>query len=488
MNAPWDEEENGTTRTRERPEVDIDLEPTAIVHRTQQHGNRPELDFAALCSLAQSMGPRDRTEMLAMAREVGAMLGAQLNDDGHCAAYYSWEQSGKLIEGPTVDLMEALAEVWGRTVKSVELVHQGAHDVVLIGVVMDLLTLVVTRRPFVSALMPAPAKFRKSAEQTQRWNAMQLQSATSKAIRGALEHALPAWLQKAAVDAGKVAHARAVLGEKTLGEVIGKATDHLREKYGLDEGVLVAWLDEPRHGWTLEHVARLRSLATELKDGRRTPAKVRAEAASGAEQQQEPASEADRLAGLGLGLGKAPEQTAPANGTPPPPSPAAHGGNGDQASGGGSAAAKEPAPAVSPEWTAAREKLRKAEKALPDEVSKPILAEYQLGKAYPNKTPVNRMLACVVALENARTRLDEEAAAKGSTGPDQAEDGPSGDKLLAECRGLMEHLDDDGELAALTAAGIPESEWRAGTVGAEPLRRLLEVLVAELEKSAGGAA
>ena len=270
--APWDDE---STPTREREAVDIDLEPTAIVHRTEQHVQRHELDFASLCQVAQQLGPRDYRAMRERAREVGTMLGAQLQPDGTCAGYYSWEQGGRLIEGPTVDLMESLAEVWGRTVKSVEVVRESEDSIELVGVVVDLLTLVATRRPFTSALMPTPGKYRSSPEQAQRWRASQVQAATSRAIRGALEHSLPGWLTSAGVACAKVAHAKAVLGSASLQEVLPKALAHLERQWGLDELALVAWLEVPRAGWTIAHVAQLRALAEDLRDGRRTVESVR---------------------------------------------------------------------------------------------------------------------------------------------------------------------------------------------------------------------
>jgi hypothetical protein len=324
--APWE------TATRERVADDaIDLEPTAIVVRQQQHVQRSELDLAAMCEVARTMGTRDRKEMLAQAREVGSLLGSQLKPDGSCVAYYSWEQGGKLIEGPTVDLMEALAEVWGRVVKQVEIIDYAPPTIRLTGIVVDLVTLSVTKRPFVGAVMQAPAKFQKG-EQRARWDAMQMQSAVSKAIRGALEHALPDWLQRAAVDAAKVAHARAVLGQGDLESAIGKAVEWLGSK-GLSVDALVALLEVPRDSWRIEQVAQLKALAVDLKDGRRTVAQVLAQV----QAQPAPQPDGDRLGSLGLGKPAAQGTQAPP--PPPPPSPSSpppgRDGSGSPASGDG---------------------------------------------------------------------------------------------------------------------------------------------------------
>ena len=444
MNAPWDDDDSTTTRTREREYDEVDLEPTAIVHRQQQHVQRSELDFASLCEIAQGMGPRDRTQMIALAREAGAMLGAQLNADGNCAAYYSWTQGGKLIEGPTIDMMEALGDVWGRLAKSIELVEETPTRVEMRGVVVDLLTLTITRRPFVGAIMPAPRKFAKSPEQRARWHALQIASNASKAIRGTLEHALPAWLVEPAVAAGKVAHAKAVLGGATLEQVVPRAVGYLGEQYGLDEQVLVAWLEVPRDGWTLAEVARLRALAEDLKSGRTTVAAVREVAQTSAPPV---AASDDRLAGLGLGTPAAAPPQAP------PPAPAS-----------------APAPPAEPSDPDQAERARLIAElqflsaSLPLKTRESLRDQHGMIKIRANDARIDKLRLLIEATK----RAIADAAATAWDDPGH----PLEPALSAEIEDLEASLADDECAAAAKVAGIPVNETGPVLDGApEPWKR-----------------
>lgn len=350
--APWDEvvvDQHGEIE-------EVELDTTALTLAGPQVVQTPELDIARLCKIAQGMGPRDRNALIRQATEVGRTLGGQLKPDGTSVCFYSWEQGGTVISGPTVDLMEALADLWTRLIMSVDIVEETARRVRLVGSVMDLVTLIVKRRPYLATITPPSGKYRKSADQADRWVAQQLSSASSKAIRGALEHTIPEWMQSPAVDAAKVAYAKAVLGDASLSDTIAKAVAHLAEKWKIDETALVAWLEVPRASWRIEHVAQLRALATELKDGKRTVADFLAEAAApseGAAASGAGAEGGSRLDGLGtLGKGPSPASNTPPAATPTP-TPTATGaspnanqgtvGGGAPAAGTGSGTSTEPA-------------------------------------------------------------------------------------------------------------------------------------------------
>lgn len=476
MNAPWDDEPR--IATRERETWNVDLEPTAIVHRSQQQVQRPEMDIASMCQIAQQLGPRDRRAMESAARELGTMLGGQLKKDGSCHAYYSWEQGGGLIEGPTVDLVESVAEVWGRTIKSVEVVHHTDTEVELVGAVCDLLTLVVTRRPFHSHLAPPPGRFREKADQAQRWRAAQLQSAVSKAIRGALEHALPPWLLKVGVDAGKVAHAKAVLGGQEMGAVVDKATGHLAQKHGLAEQELVAWLGSPKDRWTIEDVARLRGLAEDLKDGRTTPAAVRAAAIASPSTEQS-APDGDRLSGLGLGE---PQTTAPPSPTPaaPSPTPAAEPAGvtagAAPAGGGGQDRGPDPEQAQRDKYVA---EIAELEKRVTGPVKGRLRGEHGLQRIFPKSADLGKLSRLAAALREGVARL--EAAAGPAPEPEDEWDGPTGQDLVDECGELLRSLDPDAGAACLDQAGIPQIDGASE----EALRRLLVALMDAIPAEVG---
>lgn len=273
--------------------LEPDLEHTAIAVR-QPTANVParRSEYAELAELAASAGPRDTTRLLAEARRVGSLLGAR--------AYYDFPAGGGRVTGPSIDLMDALAIVWGRLVQRVEVIEENPTRVHLRGRIVDLLALTATERDYVSAIAPAPGGFAKKPDQAERWRVMQIQSASSKAVRGALEHALPAWLVDAAMDAARHSAAQQATGGRPLAEARGMAVEALG-RLGLDRATLEAVVDQPMDLWTVDELAQLRTLMGKLRSGEVAVEAVRAEAQlKAAASTAQPQGQQDRLGSLGL--------------------------------------------------------------------------------------------------------------------------------------------------------------------------------------------
>lgn len=285
----------------------VTLEPTAVVVRQPERTAPARSDLAELAAVATQMGGRDPAMMLKEARRVGALLGAR--------AEYSFPAGGGRVSGPTIDLMDALAIVWGRTAQEIQVLEETRDRVVLRGRVVDLLALTVTSREYVSAIAPAPGKFANKPDQVDRWRVMQIQSAASKAIRGALEHALPAWLVDAALEAAREAVAAYGTGGLGLAEARQAAGRALWEGHGLDRATLEAWIGAPVDLWAGAELARLRTLLGQLRSGQTSPEAVRLEA--GAAAPAPTAAPPDKLGSLGL-RSPSPPSAASVGGTPSP--------------------------------------------------------------------------------------------------------------------------------------------------------------------------
>lgn len=301
-----------------RFEDSLDLQPTAVVVRQEAPKPVARSEYADLAELARMGGARDTRAVLAEARRVGALLGER--------AYYDFPAGQGRVTGPTIDLMDALAIVWGRLVSTVSILEETATRVHLRGRVVDLLALTAVERDYVSGLTPAPGRFAAKAEQADRWKVMQLQAASSKAIRGALEHALPVWLVDAALESAREAVAGYGTGGLPLPEARMAAVDALWQSHGLDRAALEAWLETPADLWAGAELARLRKLAGALKRGEVAAEAIRAEAQlrSVAAPAAQPAG--DRMADLGLrrpapvaSPSPAPSSAAPASSKPAKP-------------------------------------------------------------------------------------------------------------------------------------------------------------------------
>ena len=339
-----------------------DLEPTGMVVRQQSQTYAPtqrRSEYAELAELASAAGPRDTRKLLEEARRVGALLGSR--------AYYDFPAGGGRVTGPSIDLMDALAIVWGRLVQRVEVLEETRDRVHLRGRIVDLLALTATERDYVSAIAPAPGKFASKPDQADRWRVMQIQSASSKAVRGALEHALPVWLVDAALDSARREATQQATGGKPLPEARALAVEALG-RLGLDRGTLEVLVEQPVDLWTAEELAQLRALHGRLKSGEVAVEAVIAEAqlkASAAKPAAQQGQQTDRLASLGLGR---PQQSAP----PPSPSSAPSGGGDPAPASGGEPPATKPSADVGTRAAALRERVRKrldkGESVWPDEL------------------------------------------------------------------------------------------------------------------------
>lgn len=317
----WLDEQESPRQTREqdRPEPEyIDLDHRELTRQTDS-------DVAGLASVARSAGPRDLDAIRREAAAIGTALGRILDAKGEgTRAYYRWQVKNKdgtksTIEGPTVDLMDALAGAWGRLLYTIKLVEETGQRVHLRGRVLDLVAVVAHERDYVGHLRAPPGKFQ--GEEAERWKVMQLQSAESKAIRGVLEHVIPAWVVEIAMEAAHDAATNERLGKLKLAEAVEAALKVFGPK-GLNVPwpILRQWAgDSP--AWTAITIGELRDLRNRLKRGELTPDGLAAEAAereAARKMDEAPtaAGSTDRLESLGLGGA---QQTAAVGGSGGPP-------------------------------------------------------------------------------------------------------------------------------------------------------------------------
>ena len=219
---------------------------------------------------------RDVKVLLLAARRTGELMGKD--------ALYRFPVGGKAVEGPTVDLMEALAQEYGWIWKGVTIDRVDGKKIFLRGVVVDLINGVMTHRPYVSTLSTASGGFAKNEEQRNRWEVMQLQVATSKASRTALEHALPHWFIHEAMNAAKKAASAEVLTNKdgktiSLDQAIAEGLTWLGKK-GVTKSDVETLFGSQSELWTISDARELRLLIQDLSQGVVTLAGIKAQVAS----------------------------------------------------------------------------------------------------------------------------------------------------------------------------------------------------------------
>lgn len=246
---------------------------------------------------------RDIKQLLQAARRTGELFGA----DG----LYRFPVGGKNIEGPTIDLMEALAQDYGWIWKGVTIDRVEGKKVFMRGVVVDLINGVMTHRPYVSNMTDASKGFAKNEEGKNRWETMQLQVGFSKAMRTALEHALPHWMIREAVEAAKAASSAEILKDKagkpiSLAQAIEEGLAWLGSK-GITKSDVETLFGSQTALWTISDARELRQLIKDLAQGVVTVAGIKAQVAS-ATGQPAPAAPASGLASVA----KVAEAAAPA--------------------------------------------------------------------------------------------------------------------------------------------------------------------------------
>lgn len=485
------DDEQPITATRNRAE-DLDLALDVAELPAVRGDDTAEL--AGLSRLAQQAGPRDIEALKRQARELGYELGQILDERGEgTAAFYKWTAAGNVIEGPTVDLMDALGHVYGRLVYSVRIVQERGPRVTLRGKVVDLVNLVAHERDYSAFLRPAPGKFANKPDEAERWRVMQLQAAESRAIRGVLEHVVPRYLVDAAMQAAKDGAARARLRGASLPDAIGKTVEALRStRPPIDLAIVERWVGRPPEQWTAVDLGELRGLYKRWKDGLLNADGLRAEAhdreqsrsaPEGAESSTSAAPAGDRLAGLGLGpsgpLGESTEGGS---------------GNTQRAAPSGPVAQPEPQrrqPSIGEDLDALIRGLEKAGGPVTvDQARERFKAESGVQRLAPARwDPIValglqmgriRTDGQLVSLVRQAEQRSEPAALVHE--PDSVDRIPD-QELADECRSLAADLSADAVSDAFRQAEIPQID------GASPaaLRRLLRALLAYVP-DAGGAA
>lgn len=490
--------------------------PLDVVSRVGAQASQG-FDLAQLARLARELGPRDMAEINSRARQIGAELGRVLDPNPKnegTGAYYRWAVKNRdgtkgTIEGPTIGLMDALVEVWGRLVYQVEILEERGQRVTLRARVIDLVSLVIHERPYIAHLRPPPSRFASNADESERWRVMQLQSAESKAIRGVLERVVPQSVQHLALEAAKEAAAGAQLGNvpalddqgkpilrdgkpvmrrATLPEAIDAAVKGLGTLTPPpDFGLVERWLGRPRAQWVASDLAALRGLYARWKRGELTPAGFAAEVAEqeaagagAAEEQHENGTGGDRLSGLGLG------NTA---GAPSPSTTSATGGSSAPAAGpapsegGGAAPSKAN---VGEDLDALVRGLEKAGGPVTIEQAKErfkVEANLQALRSarWDPVFALGLQLGRLVLTRDEARKLDLVSVSKGSAedlppeaGEPDAVDQMPDDEVLDEARALAAELGEGDVAAAFEAAGIPTLDGAPMPAVRNVLRELLK--------------
>ncbi len=230
---------------------------------------------------------RDRGQMIASAKQIGGLLGA----DG----FYRFPMGGTSIEGPSIDMAEALAQEWGGIVYQVRIMHasplaSGGMRIHLRASVFDLRSIVGDEVEEVVATAPPPAKFAKKDDQRERWHTMQTRSAASKVMRNAILRVLPSWYVEPALRAAMEVVSQKVIGKYSSLPEAREAACEALTKRGCTIGELEFYIGQPKDLWAVPQLTTLLDLHTDLRSGRtsieawRTDLQMRADAAAVPEQ------------------------------------------------------------------------------------------------------------------------------------------------------------------------------------------------------------
>lgn len=294
-----------------------------VLRKSSSVSEEAGAEFLSLLQAAQYAGPRDLRALAAEARRIGDLLGQR--------AFYAWRAGGSDVSGASIGLAYSLSQVWGRNRTSVILVEESGNRVNLRGRYVDLLTVSVTERDYLAHLSPPPGKFANNRDQSERWRVMQLQSAASKAVRGAILGGLPAWFVEVALQAARGRVAYLATNGKPLPEARSLAIAYL-EGFGLSREDLVAFVGAPVELWAVAELSDLRDLGARLKDGTDSVESVRAalagQSAAAPPPSKAPSAPQSRVASLNLSpKSDATPVQAPARTAAPDPSSTQGSGN-----------------------------------------------------------------------------------------------------------------------------------------------------------------
>lgn len=215
---------------------------------------------------------REPRQLLAHAKQVGSLLGK--------TGYYRFPMAGKPVQGVSIGLAQALAQVYGgisfqvRIVKS-EPLHTGGKRLHLRATVVDMKQLVAGEIDAVVATIAPPGKFAQDFEQSERWHAMQSQSAASKVVRNAILDVLPKWFVDAGFNAAMDADDRRITGGKSLPEARADAIAALGT-LGVTQPEVEAHVEQPIDLWAAPQLSVLRDLYSAIKKGRMSIEQFRA--------------------------------------------------------------------------------------------------------------------------------------------------------------------------------------------------------------------
>lgn len=226
-----------------------------------------------LVRAAQVLGKRDVGAMKKEAAKLGALMGR--------SAFYSFPAGGGQVEGATIKLAYALATMWGRMQTRAILVSKDGSRVTLRGVAIDILTLTSVERDHHFTLSPPPGKFAKKPDQADRWQAMQLQAAMSKAVRSAILSCIPEDIVLTAVEAAQAASSSKLfewLGVAKMRDGITEAQNRAKH-IGLtvDETEVIA--GSPVAEWGMDELDKVCIVVKRVADGVTPLERVKAHAA-----------------------------------------------------------------------------------------------------------------------------------------------------------------------------------------------------------------
>lgn len=209
-----------------------------------------------------------------LAVEQAVWVGKALGPD----AYYRWVQGGEVVEGGTVELAYSLLPVWkGVATRVVQVSREGTH-VLLRATAADLLAATFVERDYSFTLPPAGGKYAKSDAQRNRWEAMQMGAAASRAVRNCILRVIPAYVVRAAVQAAKRSAQSAVLvgrGGVTLTlEQAKQAAIRAWEGRGFTDLHLAGMVGGRPDTWSVDDLVTLRQRWPEASSGALLPSHV----------------------------------------------------------------------------------------------------------------------------------------------------------------------------------------------------------------------